>query len=127
LKILGKSGSSVTSATKLGSGNISECSLFINICYSNPRYFTAKKVTVAIWSHDPMKGKWNRNCWWEGCEAVSVYSKTWLIRNCHANYCATSNVSLKLRPKEKKSIQIYLVISKTLIICSWKEKSALYW
>jgi hypothetical protein len=42
-----------------------------------------------------------------------------------SKFCDNSNFCLKLGPKEEKFIQIYLVISRTLIIHNSKEKSSL--
>jgi hypothetical protein len=49
--------------------------------------------------------------------SISMYSKAWLIQN----FTAFWN-SVWTFPKEVKFIQIYLVISKTLIICNSKRK-----
>jgi hypothetical protein len=57
---------------------------------------------------------------------LSLYSKTWLIRNSYnLKFCDNSNFSFNLHPEEEKFIQIYLIISKTLMICNSKQKSAL--
>jgi hypothetical protein len=56
---------------------------------------------------------------------VSIYSKPCLIRIYNSKFRHDSNFSLNLGPKEEKFTQIYLVISKTLIIRNSNEKSAL--
>jgi hypothetical protein len=47
------------------------------------------------------------------------------MKICNLKFCDISNFSLHLQPKEGKFTQIYLVISKNLIICNSKDKSVL--
>jgi hypothetical protein len=68
----------------------------------------------------------NETCW----EAVvaSFKASQWNVVNSklyNSKFHDDSNFTLNLRPKEDKFIQIYLVISKTLIIRNSKEKAAL--
>jgi hypothetical protein len=53
------------------------------------------------------------------------YSKTWLTQFYNSKFCHNSIFCLNIGPKEEKFVQLYLVISKTLIIRNLKEKSAL--